>query len=224
MSTRTPLAQRPGTRGEPEKTRAAILQAAMHEFASEGVAGARTDEIARAAGVNKALLYYYFRDKEALYGAVVDSIFEGLRDRIIAVLDSDLPPREKIMKYVGTHFDYVASSPHFPRVVQMEMMRSGRKKSPHLKRIAQTYFVPIFGKLSELFREGMESGDFRKVNVRNFVVCMVGAILHYFNTVPFAAAFGDKDPLSPERIAAQRTALLDFVAHALLREPKHETS
>jgi TetR/AcrR family transcriptional regulator len=224
MASRTTLAARPGTRGEPEKTRAAILKAAMHEFASEGVAGARTDEIARSAGVNKALLYYYFKDKEALYGAVVDSIFEGLRDRILTVLDSDLPPREKVMKYVGAHFDYIASSPHFPRVVQMEMMRGGRKKSPHLKRIAQTYFVPIFAKLSELFRQGMESGDFRKVSVRHFVVCMVGAILHYFNTAPFAAAFGEKDPLSPERIAEQRAALLDFIAHALMRERKHETA
>jgi TetR/AcrR family transcriptional regulator len=211
---------RPGTRGEPEKTRAAILKAAVHEFASEGVAGARTDEIARAAGVNKALLYYYFKDKEALYGAVVDSIFEGMRDRLVAVLDSDLPPREKLMSYVGAHFDYVASSPHFPRVVQQEMMRAGRKKSPHLKRIAQTYFVPIFTRLSELFRQGAESGDFRRVNPRQFVVCMVGAILHYFNTVPFAAAFGDRDPLSQEAIAAQRAAVLDFVSHAVLKEPK----
>jgi TetR/AcrR family transcriptional regulator len=224
MVIRSSLTPRPGTRGEPEKTRAAILNAALQEFACEGVAGARTDEIARAAGVNKALLYYYFKDKEALYGAVVDSIFEGLRDRVLTVLDLDLPPREKILQYVGAHFDYVASSPHFPRVVQMEMMRGGRRKSPHLKRIAQTYFVPIFAKLSELFRQGMESGDFRQVSARNFVVCMVGAILHYFNTAPFAAAFGEKDPLSPERIAEQRAALLDFIAHALIKEPEHETA
>ncbi|HLX75931.1 MAG TPA: helix-turn-helix domain-containing protein, partial [Terriglobales bacterium] len=59
-----------GSRGRPEQTRAAILKAAMAEFAQEGVAGARTDAIARAARVNKALLYYYFKDKEALYGAV----------------------------------------------------------------------------------------------------------------------------------------------------------
>jgi TetR/AcrR family transcriptional regulator len=220
MAVRSIITPRPGTRGEPEKTRAAILRAAVHEFASEGVAGARTDEIARAAGVNKALLYYYFKDKEALYGAVVDSIFEGMRDRLVAVLDSDLPPREKIMTYVGAHFDYVASSPHFPRVVQHEMMRAGRKKSPHLKRIAQTYFVPIFARLLELFRQGAESGDFRRVNARQFVVCMIGAILHYFNTVPFAAAFGDRDPLSREAIAAQRTAVLDFVAHAIMKEPR----
>jgi len=194
------------------------LKAAVHEFASEGVAGARTDQIARAAGVNKALLYYYFKDKEALYGAVVDSIFDGMRDRLMAVLDSDLPPKEKIMQYVAAHFDYIASSPHFPRVVQQEMMRAGRKKSPHLKRIAQTNFLPIFERLSQLFADGFQSGEFRQVEVRPFVTCMVGAILHYFNTAPFRAAFGESDPLAPEAIARQRAAVLDFVAHALIKE------
>ena len=67
-----------GSRGRPEQSRAAILQAAIREFAREGVAGARTDAIARAAKVNKALLYYYFKDKEALYGAVLDQVFGGL--------------------------------------------------------------------------------------------------------------------------------------------------
>ena len=71
-----------GSRGEPEKTRAAILKAALEEFAHEGVTGARTDEIARRAGVNKALLYYYFKDKEGLYAAALDQVFSGLHQRV----------------------------------------------------------------------------------------------------------------------------------------------
>jgi AcrR family transcriptional regulator len=64
-----------GSRGRPEESRAAILQAAIREFSREGVAGARTDAIARAAGVNKALLYYYFKDKEEL-------LFEAVKTRV----------------------------------------------------------------------------------------------------------------------------------------------
>src|SRR3954447_4026536 len=120
MAVRTSTVARPGTRGEPEKTRSAILKAAVHEFASEGVAGARTDAIARAAGVNKALLYYYFRDKESLYGAVLDGVFAGLAVRVGAALDSSLPPREKVLAYAGAHFDYIASSPLYPRLVFRE--------------------------------------------------------------------------------------------------------
>src|SRR5579859_4554443 len=100
-----------GSRGQPEQTSAAILDAAMREFAHEGLAGARIDAIAREAGVNKALLYYYFRDKESLYGAVLDRVFSGLLRQVSAPLDSSLLPREKLLAYAGAHFDYIASSP-----------------------------------------------------------------------------------------------------------------
>src|SRR6202021_3853702 len=100
---------RMGSRGQPEESRAAILRAAAQEFAEHGIAGARTDAIARAAKVNKALLYYYFKDKEALYGAVLDQVFGGLIACVGEVLSRDLPPRDKIIAYAGAHFDYVAS-------------------------------------------------------------------------------------------------------------------
>src|SRR5713101_9389483 len=102
---------RMGSRGRPEESRAAILQAAVGEFSRESVAGARTDAIARSARVNKALLYYYFKDKESLYGAVLDQVFGGLLACVGEVLSRDLPPRQKIIAYAGAHFDYVASHP-----------------------------------------------------------------------------------------------------------------
>ena len=93
-----------GSRRRPEESRAAILQAAMEEFSREGVAGARTDAIARSARVNKALLYYYFKDKEALYGAVLDQVFGGVMACVNEALSRDLPPREKILAYAGGAF------------------------------------------------------------------------------------------------------------------------
>src|ERR1700761_5971643 len=92
---------RMGSRGQPQESRAAILRAAAHEFAQHGIAGARTDAIAREARVNKALLYYYFKDKETLYGAVLDDAFSGLKDTVLRVLDGNESPRDKILAYVG---------------------------------------------------------------------------------------------------------------------------
>src|SRR5204862_7090337 len=112
-----PSAIRLGTRGTPEKSRAALLKAAVREFGQEGLAGARTDAIARAAGVNKALLYYYFGDKDRLYAAVLDHVFGELSHRLIEVLDRDNPPREKILAYAAAHFDYIAHSPLLPRLL-----------------------------------------------------------------------------------------------------------
>src|SRR4029077_11137453 len=96
-----PITPRLGTRGQPEESRAAILRAAVAEFAEHGIAGARTDAIARAAQVNKALLYYYFKDKDALYEAVLDHVFSGLRARVMPVFESTRQPRQKMLDYVG---------------------------------------------------------------------------------------------------------------------------
>src|SRR5690242_16329655 len=137
-----------GSRGEPEKTRAAILKAALEEFSHEGVTGARTDEIARRAGVNKALLYYYFKDKEGLYAAALEQVFSGLHERVGVVLErADLPPPERLLLYVRTHFDYIASAPVYPRLVQREFMRTtGRTLSPTASRIMERHVGPIYGR------------------------------------------------------------------------------
>src|SRR5882762_622723 len=144
---------RMGSRGQPEESRAAILKAAAQEFAEHGIAGARTDAIAREARVNKALLYYYFKDKETLYGAVLDKAFSGLKATVFRVLDSNLPPREKMMTYVGTYFDFIASNQVYPKLMQREMMRAREGHSPHIEKLVKHYFQPIYARVGELLRK-----------------------------------------------------------------------
>jgi TetR/AcrR family transcriptional regulator len=214
----TPKKTKPGPRGNPEATRAAILDAALHEFASEGVAGARTDAIARAAGVNKALLYYYYQDKEALYGAVLDHVFGGLVKRVTAVLDRELPPREKILAYAAAHFDYIAESPIYPKVVLGEMIRGGRRVSPHIERLVTQYFRPLQARLLEVFRQGMGAGEIRAVEPQHFILSMVAMNVFYFASAVFLKTMMGADPLSPERIATRRAAVLDLLNAALACE------
>jgi|SRR5208282_4632509 len=204
-----------GTRGRPEESRAAILKAAVAEFSEYGTAGARTDAIARAAHVNKALLYYYFKDKEALYQAVLDHVFSGLRARVTPVFDSDLAPRQKMLDYLGAYFDYIAANPQFPRVVQGEWARSGAKGSVRMQRVAKQYFRPIFEKLVEVLRQGTEAGEFRAVNPMDFLPSVVAIIIFYFSAAPVMKALMKVDPLSEERIRERRAFVLDFIAAAL---------
>jgi len=206
-----------GSRGRPEQSRAAILQAAVREFAREGVAGARTDAIAHAAKVNKALLYYYFKDKEALYGAVLDQVFGGLMACVGEVLSRDLPPREKILAYAGAHFDYVASHPLYPRIVQGEMMGAGRGRANHLERIVKKYFRPLFGRVAEVLKAGQAAGEFRQVDPLHFVPSMIAVIVFYFTSAPVMRLMTGKDPMSPERVGARRAAVLDFISAALFQ-------
>ena len=202
-----------------EQTRAAILQAALREFASQGVAGARTDAIARAAKVNKALLYYYFKDKEALYGAAIDQVFSGLMETLDSVLALPVPPGEKLLRCVGAHFDFISSSLMLPRLMQHEMLRAGLQGSPHLKHIAQTFFRPTFGRLAAVLADGMRSGEFRVVDPAQAMPSVIGVVVHYFSSLPIITSVLEGDPLSPERLARRRAAVLDFVAAALFRDP-----
>jgi TetR/AcrR family transcriptional regulator len=205
-----------GTRGEPEKTRAAILKAALEEFSHEGVAGARTDEIARRAGVNKALLYYYFKDKEDLYAATLDQAVAGLSARVQAALNaSDLAPRERLLGYVEAHFDYIAGAPLYPRLVQREFMHTGRTLSPVASRIIELYGRPLYQKLSSLIREGIAAGEFRKVDPEQTVTSLLGIINFYFISLPAQQAMMPGDPGSPERVSGRRAAVLDFISAAL---------
>lgn len=206
-----------GSRGQPEESRAAILHAAAKEFADLGIAGARTDAIARTAMVNKALLYYYFEDKGTLYGAVLDDAFLGMKARVFRALESDLPSREKILAYAGAYFDFIASNPVYPKLMQREMMRAREGHSEHIDRLVKTYFQPIYQRVAELLRKGIADGEFRPVDPAHFVPSMVAMIVFYFSSAPVMQRIVRFNPLAPERIAERRAAVLDFISAALFQ-------
>src|SRR6202167_5566829 len=210
-------ASRLGSRGRPEESRAAILRAAAHEFAEKGIAGARTDAIARAARVNKALLYYYFKDKETLYGAVLDHAFSGMKAAVFRALDSDLPPRRKILAYVGAYFDFIASNHIYPKLMQREMMRAREGHSEHIERLVQTYVQPICRRVGELLQKGIAEGEFRQVDPAHFIPSMVAMIVFYFSSAPVMQRIMHFNPLAPQRIAERRAAVLDFISAALFQ-------
>jgi len=217
------LHRRMGSRGQPEESRAAILEAAAHEFAAHGIAGARTDAIAREARVNKALLYYYFKDKETLYGAVLDNAFSGLRAAVFQALDTALPPREKMLAYAGAYFDFIASNQLYPRLMQREMMRARDGQSLHIDKVIKNYIQPIFARVSGVMREGIARGEFRPVNPVHFVPSMVAMIVFYFSSAPMMQKIVGFNPLAPERIAERRAAVLDFISAALFTSRHNAT-
>jgi TetR/AcrR family transcriptional regulator len=205
-----------GSRGKPEETRREILDAAIQEFATEGAAGARTDSIAQAAGVNKALLYYYFGDKEALYKATLEAVFSGLVGHLHEILQGPLPPSEKLLSYALSHFDYIASHREYGRLVQHEMMRAQTGKSEHMQEMIGRFFKPLLMELRKVLTEGTESGVFRKLDPVQFAVSMTGINVFYFISAPIHGDIGGAgDPFSKERLQARRASAADMLASTL---------
>jgi TetR/AcrR family transcriptional regulator len=204
-----------GSRGRPEESRTAILQAAIREFAREGIAGARTDAIAKAAKVNKALLYYYFHDKDALYGAALDHVFQERNRRLMPVLAADIPPGEKILRYVGAFFDYLAENPAHREMVQRELFNVPRRGQ--MQRIVKLYMRPMFEEMVKVLREGIATGVFRPIDPMQFIPSMAAVVVHYFGSANFLKLMTNQDPMSPERLAARRASVLDFISAALFQ-------
>src|SRR5260370_13819985 len=85
-----------------------------------------------------------------------------MKAKVFQVLDSDLPPREKIMAYVGAYFDFIASNQIYPKLMQREMMRAREGHSEHIDRLVKTYFQPIVKKVAGWLHRGIAEGEFRQ--------------------------------------------------------------
>ena len=98
-------------RRDPVATRNKLLTAARHEFSKNGLAGARVVEIALRAGVNKQLVYHYFGDKDALYLAVLEWVYEEIRAQERKLNLTGLPPERAIKKLIESSFDHLDAHP-----------------------------------------------------------------------------------------------------------------
>src|SRR5580704_5033061 len=131
-----------------KETRAAILSAAGKIFAKSGLAGARTDTIAAAAGVNKALLYYYFKSKEGLYEAVLEDHFCEFNRQAMEVLNAPGPAQTVLLRYVSLHVDFISARHQSAPLFQQLTMTGGK----FLEGLIRKYFMArgeALGKLIE---------------------------------------------------------------------------
>ncbi len=199
------------TRHRPE-TAGRILAAAEESFAAHGLAGARTERIAARAGVNKGLLYYYFGSKRNLYRAVLRQLLEEFR-QTISPADSPLkPPRERLIAFVNSYFNFLASHPNFPRLVHREVMQS----KGELDWILNDYYRPVLSGVVELIEAGIRQGDFRRVDPQQASLTLMGATTSYF-AAPLWARFLGRDLLRPAALEARRRALIDFLCYGMFR-------
>ena len=198
------------------QSRAAILDAASHIFAEQGLAGARTDAIAAAAGVNKALLYYYFRSKEALYQAVLTEQLTAFHGKAVALLSQPGPAGRILLRYVGEHFDFIRAHPHYPRLFQ-RMMLAG---DPAGQRVVAERMLPVAQKLTALLRRGMRDGELRACDVLHAAVSIVALTVFYFNSAPIIRLVTGAEPFSPGNMKRRKSEALAFIRHALLVKPE----
>src|SRR6185503_6050688 len=134
-----------------------ILAAAALEFAARGFAGARVDRIARRARVNKAMIYYHFKSKRALYCALLREMFTLAGNRLEQIASSDLPSPEKIDEAIALFADMIQQHAAFPAVMLREVAEGGA----HLDAETLTALTRVPRLVAAIVQEGISAGVFR---------------------------------------------------------------
>lgn len=198
-----------------DQTRGRILEAAIQTFSSSGLAGARTEQIAEEAGVNKALLYYYFKSKDDLYAAALERVVEGVRATSFAVLEADAPAGERFLRMVLNHFDRMYSNRVFQSLMQQEMIRLHSGEANALGSIAEKLMRPLWSRVRLLVEEGVASGELISAEWSQMIYAGLGANVFYFLSAPMTRISQGLDPLSPAELAFRRKAAIEFLGQAL---------
>jgi TetR/AcrR family transcriptional regulator len=204
-----------------DQTRRAILRAAIREFSTNGLAGARTDTIAESAKVNKALLYYYFKSKHGLYAAAVEEVTKAVAERTLAALDAKHSAGERLLRTALSHFDRILTQRDFQSLMQQEMVRMRRGESEVLPSMVENVFKPMLGKLKGAVHEGIETGELCKVDWLQVLYSALGANIFYFLSAPMMRLVLPSDPLAPAAIESRRKAAVQFLGNALFVDRAH---
>lgn len=157
-----------------EATQAVILAAAAEEFAKHGLTAARTEAIAAKTGVAKSMIYYYFKDKEGLYQAVLKQSHADLF-QISQQLDlDDLSPESALEKFLTALLDCVSRNPKLPMIMFHEAVQN---QGQHYKRSSS---LSIDKTLVEILERGVATGAFRQLDPFQSAINIMGTCLFYF--------------------------------------------
>jgi len=201
-------------RRDPAATRKKLLTAARREFADSGLAGARVDEIAARAGVNKQLVYHYFGDKDALYLAVLEWVYEEIRAQERKLNLEGLRPQQAIKRLIEASFDHLAAHPDF--IVLLNDENRGGARHVRGSRKLEAMHSPLVSMVSAILSEGVRAGVFRKgINPVHLYISIAGLSYFYFSNTPTLSAIFGKDLSSPAARKARRKHVVDLVMQSL---------
>lgn len=157
-----------------------ILIAALKEFAQHGFEGARMDRIAKLAKVNKAMIYYHFKGKEALYEKILSNTIGGVYRRISAAIDESDGSDQQIFNVVGSYIDYLKSLDlDYFRLILRELSSGGK----YLRKIALPNMIePLMTKIARVVGKAVREKRIRGINPYYTFIHTVGGIV-FFNSL-----------------------------------------
>lgn len=199
-----------GRSTEPTATRDLVFKAGAAAFSRFGLDGVGVDEIARAAGVNKAMLYYHFTNKLELYRAIVRDMLRAVSAAAAAIAESADAPATKIERFIETLATMREARPWFPPLMMREMSAG----APHLDPDTLLLMRGVFHSFGRILEQGVQRGDFRKVHPVLAYVTILGPMM--MNAVRERAAAEPGRAHLPMFAAIPRKDLIAHMQHTAL--------
>ncbi len=210
----------PPAGGRDSRTEQRILDAAHEVFVRRGTAGARMKEIADAAGVNQALLHYYFRSKDRLAQAVFQRAARQLLPRVVELLSSDAPIEEKVEQVIRTELEHLARTPFLPGYLIGELNHDPDRASQLIQAITgletARLVPPVLRRLERQIDERVRAGTMRPIAAEQFIINLISLCIFPFAARPMLMALLGLDDKGFQRLIARRKReLTAFFLNAL---------
>lgn len=200
----TPKSRVPNPESRVASSRDRILIAATAEFATRGFDGTTVDRIAARARLNKAMIYYHFQSKRALYTCVLRDIFTIIADRLAAIAASGADPEDKIDLFVSTFVHEGQQTPHVGPMMLREIAEGGRRLDEETYKV----MARVMRAMTEIVVEGRAAGRFTDVDPLLLYLTTVWPAVVYLATASIRNAVSRVARFDPNRLEPER-----FIRH-----------
>jgi TetR/AcrR family transcriptional regulator len=194
-------------------TQQKILDSAREIFIAKGMDGARMQEIADHAGINKALLHYYFRNKETLFRAVFQQAMKELLPAMTEVFTTDRPLLEKIPDFFSVHMGFIQANPMIPQFILTELTRNPDMLMIGFRAIKDQ---GLFDKFTSEVNESIRNGEIKPVDSFQLIINLLSLSIFPFIAKPVLMRLFSMDESQFENFLENRkTEVTKFVISAL---------
>ncbi len=189
-----------------------ILEAAYTVILRRGKAGARMQEIADEAGVNKALLHYYFRSKDKIYTAILGKVIREVLGTLLRKIDFNTPIEEFVRGFVSGHINAIKQNQRMFQFFLAEIWLNPEEVIPTFREVISD----SRGNLLELFNNriqlAIEEKEIRPVDPRHLLINVLSLDVFYFLGTPIFTAVMEMNEAQVKEMSEERAArVVDFV-------------
>ena len=206
---------------EQEKsTEEIIFDAAQEVFVQKGFNGARMEEIAKEAGINKSLLHYYYRTKEKLFSAIFSRVFSTFMPKALDFIESDAPLFSKIEFFVNTYIDLLLKNPYIPNFIIGEINRNPDNIAELLGNLTGITKNDAFGKFAAMIKKEVEKGTIRPIEPEQLIVNMIAMCIFPFVARPILQGiiFKNDKKQYQQFLESRKKEVADFIIQSIKLE------